>query len=612
MKKAFNFLISELGRIIIGTVLFVTAVILEHLEKDVASLLIFIATLLVAGAPVFIGAVKGLIRRDLLDEKFLMSIASIGAMFVGEASEGAAVMLFFLVGEYFEHKAVMKSRKSIRALMNIRPDEATVIVNGIEAVIDADEVEVGTTIIVRTGERVPIDSRVISGSADVDTSLLTGESIPQSVSEGCNIDAGAVVINGVLIAETLRCAEESAAARILDLVENANERKSKTENFITEFSHYYTPIVVSLAVLIAIIPSLFGLTEWSESIYRALIFLVISCPCALVISVPMAFFGGIGAAASNGILYKGGNTFSALARADTFVFDKTGTLTNGEFSVDGIYPVGVTSEELLFFAASAEYGSNHPIATCIKHSTDKMATPETTAEFAGRGIEATVNGYSIRVGTRSFIEEKCDSINLDKEPLGAVYVLKNGEFIGYITVRDKIKTEAKSTVSKLLKMGAVKTVMLSGDRTENAKKVAHEVGISEVYSELLPENKYSKLENIIKNSKGTVYVGDGINDVPSISLADVGVAMGRLGSDAAIEAADVVITSDNLEKIPKAVRIARKTVRISKENIVFALGVKMLILVLGALGVANMWLAVFADVGVAALAILNSMRTLKK
>ena len=612
MKKIFNFLTSELGRISVGLLLFIPAFVLEHSGNDIVSLIIFIAVLIIAGAPVFIGAVRGLLHRDLLDEKFLMSIASIGAMFVGEASEGAAVMLFFLVGEYFEHKAVAKSRKSIRSLMNIRPDEATAVIDGVETTLDADEVGVGETIIIRAGERVPIDSLIISGSADIDTSALTGESIPRAVSAGEEIDAGVVVINGVLAAKTLRPAEDSAAARILDLVENANERKSKTENFITEFSHYYTPIVVSLAVLIGVIPSIFGLTEWTDSIYRALIFLVISCPCALVISVPMAFFGGIGAAASNGILYKGGNTFSSLAKADTFVFDKTGTLTNGEFSISEIYPIEVTQEQLLYFAASAEYASNHPIACCIKNSTDRKTIPENTTEYAGRGIEATISGDYIRVGTRRFIKKNGTQIPLEKEPAGAVYVSKNGKFIGYLTVKDKIKPEAKNTIEELKKIGVKKTVMLSGDRAENAEKVGKEVGIDEVYAELLPENKFDKLQNIIENSKSTVYIGDGINDVPSIALADVGVAMGRVGSDSAIEAADVVITSDNLEKLPKAVRLARKTVRISSENIVFALGVKGLILILGALGIANMWLAVFADVGVAALAILNSMRTLKK
>lgn len=611
MKKITTFITSELGRIIFGLLFFISAFICEHLGVKILPLVLYIAALIISGAPVFIDAVRGILRRDLLDEKFLMSIASVGAMFVGEASEGVAVMIFFLVGEYFEHKAVAKSRKSIRLLMDIRPDEACVVCDGVETVVDADEVEVGSVIIIRAGERVPIDSVVISGNADVDTSALTGESIPRAVAPGVEIDGGMVVINGVITAKTLRLADESAAARVLDLVENANERKSKTENFITKFSHFYTPIVVALAILLAFIPPVFKLTTWSESIYRALIFLVISCPCALVISVPMAFFGGIGGAASKGILYKGGNTFSAIAKADTFAFDKTGTLTSGEFSVTSVCTFGVTEGELLYFAASAEYGSNHPIALCIKNSTQNKTATTSTKELAGKGICADVNGSKVLVGNQSLMEEYKVEMRFKKIPEGAVFVARDGKFIGYLVIADKIKNEAKDAILSLRKVGAKKTVMLSGDRRENAERVGEALGIDEVYSELLPENKFGKLEKLIKTSNGVVYVGDGINDAPAIALADVGIAMGRIGSDSAIEASDVVIMSDNLTKISTSVKIARKTVRISTENIVFALGIKGLILILGAIGIANMWLAVFADVGVAALAILNSMRTLR-
>ena len=614
MKKVISFAASELGRIVFGLVFFASALITDyttrHLSFSLAALLLYVAALVVSGTPVFIDAVRGILRRDLLDEKFLMTIASVGAMFVGEWSEGAAVMIFFLIGEYFEHKAVAKSRKSIRALMDIRPDEACVLKNGKEEIMDADEVEIGSVIVIRAGERVPLDAVVLSGSADIDTSALTGEAIPRAAEKGTVLDGGAVVINGVLTARTLRTADESAAARILDLVENANERKSKTENFITRFSHYYTPIVVILSLLLAVVPPIFSLMSISESIYRALIFLVISCPCALVISVPMAFFGGIGGAASRGILYKGGNTFSALAKADVFAFDKTGTLTSGEFSVSSVHPVGVSREELLYLAASAEYGSNHPIAVCIKNAVKNKTAPTNVTELAGKGIISTVDGKRILVGNKALLEENSVAICGNDISAGAVFVASNGVYIGCIVIADKIKPEAKSAISALRKLGVKKTVMLSGDRREVAEQVGRELCIDRVYSELLPENKFEKLEELIKGSNGTVYIGDGINDAPAIALADVGVAMGSIGSDSAIEAADVVIMSDNLEKLPIAVMAARKTVRISTENIVFALGVKGLILVLGALGIANMWLAVFADVGVAALAILNSMRTL--
>lgn len=616
MKRIISFLTSELGRISAGLLLFGAAVITEYFTRSmsfsVAALTLYILTLTVTGLPVFIDAVRGILRRDLLDEKFLMSIASIGAMFVGEWSEGVAVMMFFLLGEYFEHKAVAKSRKSIRSLMNIRPDEATVLLDGEEEIMDADDVAVGSVIIIRAGERVPIDSRVLSGNADIDTSALTGESIPRPAAPGSIIEGGAVVVNGVLTAETLCPAEESAAARILDLVENANERKSRTENFITRFSHFYTPIVVALAVLLAVIPPIFKLTLWSESVYRALIFLVISCPCALVISVPMAFFGGIGGAAAKGILYKGGNTFSALASADSFAFDKTGTLTSGKFEVTAVHPIGVSEAELLYFAASAEYGSNHPIADCIKSTSENKSIPTSVAEIAGKGIIAEVDGEKILVGNSTLMAEHGITVSKKELEDGAILVAVGGVFIGSLSVSDRIKDEAKSSIEALRKMGAKRCIMLSGDRRKNAERIATELNIDEVYSELLPDNKFEKLEKIINLSKNTVYVGDGINDAPAIALADVGVAMGGIGSDSAIEAADIVIMSDNLSRLPTAVRIARKTVRIAKENIIFALGIKGLIMVLGALGFANMWLAVFADVGVAALAILNSMRTLGK
>lgn len=607
MRKVKSFVASELGRIILGLAFFISALITEYAGSNTSALILYIISLIISGSKVFVDAVRGIIRRDLLDEKFLMSIAAVGAMFVGEASEGVAVMLFFLVGEYFEHKAVAKSRKSIRSLMDIRPDEACILIGNEEKCIDADEVEVGSLIVIRAGERVPIDSEVVSGCADVDTSALTGESIPFAVSEGSEISGGSVVLNGVITAKTLRSADESAAARILELVENANDRKSKTENFITAFSQIYTPIVVILALLLAVIPPIFRLTSFGESIYRALIFLVISCPCALVISVPMAFFGGIGGAASKGILYKGGNTFSALSRADTFAFDKTGTLTSGDFSVTSLNPVGISSDYLLYLAASAEYGSNHPIAVCIKEASKKKDIPTSTSEIAGRGVLSDVKGMRVLVGNSTLMEEYKIAHNAN----GNVFVACNGRFVGCITVSDKIRDEAEKAITELRKSGAKNILMLSGDKRENAERIGEKLGMNEVRAELLPQDKYNKIEELSNCGNGVVFVGDGINDAPAIALADVGIAMGGIGSDSAIEAADVVIMSDNLTKISTAVKIARRTVRISTENIVFALGVKGLILILGALGFANMWLAVFADVGVAAIAILNSMRALR-
>ncbi len=610
MKKAVNFLKTELGRIILGAVIFAGAIITENFS-NIPALVLYVLTLLVAGIPVFSDAVRGILRRDLLDEKFLMSIAAVGAMIVGEFSEGVAVMLFFLVGEYFEHKAVAKSRKSIRALMDIRPDEACVLYESGEQILDADDVVVGSTIIIRAGERVALDCVVTEGSADIDTSALTGEAIPRSAGVGTILDSGVVVLDGVLYAKTLRAANESAAARVLDLVENANERKAKSESFITKFSHFYTPIVVISALVIALFPPLFNLFGWEESVYRALIFLVISCPCALVISVPMAFFGGIGGAAAKGILFKGGNTFSPLAAADTFAFDKTGTITNGEFYVSEIKPHKLKEEEFIKIVASAEHGSNHPIAKCIQKLTRDIFEIESCSEIAGRGVRCAAEGTEILVGNAALLLENNVEIPTEDIISGAVFAARNSEYIGSLIIGDKIKNEAKATVEELKKTGAKRLVMLSGDKRENAEKVGKLIGLSEIYSELLPENKFEKLEKLIILSKKTVYVGDGINDAPSLALADVGIAMGGIGSDSAIESADVVIMSDNLSKIPLAKRIAKKTVRIAAENIVFALSVKAAVLILGALGFANLWLAVFADVGVAALAILNSMRTLK-
>ena len=618
MRKIISVFKSELGRIVIGASLFAAALVCDLVSEGqsshalyVVALAGYVLALAVAGLPVFIAAVRGIFRGDLLDEKFLMSIASVGAMIIGEMSEGVAVMLFFLVGEYFEHRAVAHSRRSIRSLMDIRPDEATVLLDGTETVVDAEDVEVGSVIIVRAGERVPIDSTVISGSADIDTSALTGESIPRAASIGSRVESGSVVLGGVITCRTERLADDSAAARILDLVENASENKSREESFITKFSRFYTPIVVALAILMAVVPPFLRLMSWTAAVYSALNFLVISCPCALVISVPMAFFGGIGGAASRGILFKGGNVFSPLARADSFAFDKTGTLTTGSFKVSRVIPAdGIDEDTLVHLTASAEYGSTHPLSECVRAYAKTAVTPTEYKEIAGRGVIATVEGKTVLVGNSDLLGEH--SVTVPTEISSAsLLVAVNGAYIGQIIVTDDIKTEAETAITKLKALGVKRVAMLSGDRRENAERVGSDLGITEIHAELLPEEKYKRLGEIIASSTATVYVGDGINDAPAITSADVGIAMGAIGSDSAIEAADVVVMSDSLDRLPTAVRIARKTVRIAKMNIVFALAVKGAILVLSAVGFANMWLAVFADVGVAVIAILNSIRTMQ-
>ncbi len=610
MGKLIKYLENEVIRLAIGVLFFVSALIFELTELVIPSTVLYIIALAVSGAPVFISAVKGIFRRDLFDEKFLMSIASVGAMIIGDMSEGVAVMLFFLVGEIFEGRAVRKSRSSIKALMNIRPDEATVIIDGKEEVFDAEDVEVDALIVIKAGERVPIDSVIVSGNADLDTSMLTGESLPRSVSIGDLIESGAIVLDGVLTARTVRLAEESSAQRILELVENATENKSKEEKFITVFSRVYTPLVVGLALLMAIFPPLFtDSIGWFESVYRALTFLVISCPCALVISVPMAFFGGIGGAAAKGILFKGGNTFSPLAKADAFVFDKTGTLTEGKIRVEEVRACSLSERELCYFAASAEYGSSHPISAAVRALCKKPTTPENYREIAGKGVSATVDGKEVLVGNKALLTER--GIEIAEGFDTGIFVAIGGKFSGALLLGDSIKKEAQETLSQLKKMGVKNLCMLSGDKRKNALRVAREVGIENVYSDLLPDDKHQKLKEIINQSTKTAFVGDGINDAPAIASADVGIAMGGIGSDSAIEAADLVIMNDDLTKIPLAKRIAKRTLTISKENIVFAIGVKLLVLLLGAFGYADMWFAVFADVGVAVLAILNSMRALR-
>ena len=611
MKRLISFVKGDIGKITLGVIFFVSALIVEQKLHTYAGFALYVIALLISGGEVFLGAVKGLIRRDLLDEKFLMSLASIGAMIVGEWSEGVAVMLFFLVGETFEHYAVRRSRASIRALMDICPDEVCVLVDGEEEIMDTEDVEIGSVIIIRPGERVPIDSVVICGSADVDTSSMTGEPIPVSVSVGSELSSGFIVKNGLLKARTVRLSGDSAAARVLALVENANESKSPEESFITKFSRYYTPVVVIIALIVAIIPPILGFRQLGESIYTALTFLVISCPCALVISVPMAFFGGIGGAAAKGILFKGGNVFSKVATVERACFDKTGTLTNGKFEISSVECFDIDREALLSYVASTEWASNHPIADCLKGASDKIIPYSSVNEYAGEGMIADFGEVKCAVGNHRLMDRVGALTPNTQNTVSRVYVALDGRLRGIITISDKIKSEASSAISELRRLGVKRTYIFSGDREEGVRRVADAVGVDEAHSSLTPEAKFEMLEQTIANARSTMYVGDGINDSPSLARADVGVAMGSVGQDSAIEAADVVIMTDNLAKLPQAIKIARKTISISWQNIIFALGVKGLILILGLFGIANMWLAVFADVGVAVLAILNSMRALR-
>ena len=560
------------------------------------------------------GAFRGIFRGDLLDEKFLMTVASGGAFALGDFSEAAAVMIFYQIGEYFQARAVRRSRDSVKALMDICPDEANLVENGVERKVDASDLTPGQTVVIRSGERVPADCRVTSGGADVDSSALTGESEPCPAGEGSELRSGSVVISGALVCEVLRPAGESAAARILELVENASDRKSKDEKFISSFARVYTPAVVAGALLLAVVPPLFGLSAWGESIRRALVFLVVSCPCALILSVPLAFFGGIGRAASAGILFKGGHAFSPVAKADTFVFDKTGTLTDGKLSIADVTVADgspVSKEELLSLAASAEYPSIHPVAICLKEASPDSAEPSDCREIPGKGCVATVGDRTVAVGNAALMDYTGTAMP-DPLPAG-VYAAVDGVFAGAIRFSDSVKPEAKGAIEELRRLGVSRTVILSGDSRDKAEAVGSELSVDRVESGLLPEEKHRTLELIMDGSAaGTVYVGDGINDAPSLVRADAGVAMGGIGSDSAIESADLVIVSDSLAKLPEAVRIARKTLRIARENIVLALAVKGAVLVLGALGFAGMWAAVFADVGVAVICVLNSMRTLLK
>ena len=637
-------------KIIIALILFIFAMAINF-ENVWINNGIFILSYIIVGFEILRKAVRNIFRGKVFDENFLMAIATIGAFAIGEFPEAVAVMLFYQVGELFQSYAVDKSRKSIASLMDIRPDYANAYRNGNLEKVDPEEVQIGETIVIKPGEKVPLDGRIIEGNTNLDTKALTGEALPREVGKGEDILSGCINLNGTIKVEVTKKFGESTVSKILDLVENASSKKSKSENFITKFARYYTPAVVIIAVVLAIVPPLIieeaSLQDW---LYRALSFLVVSCPCALVISIPLSFFGGIGGASKMGILVKGSNYLEALANTEIAVFDKTGTLTEGVFEVQKVevakndnqnetkgfvqnnteasislnnemesartYTSLITQEELLKIASYAENYSNHPISKSVKKAYGKEIDEKqiiNSQELAGRGIEAKIGEQNVLVGNEKLMNEK--EIEFTKcNNIGTVlYVAIDGKYAGYILIADKIKDDAKNTIDELKKNNIKQTVMLTGDRKEVGEAVAKEIGIDTVYTELLPDGKVAKVEELLKtkSEKGKLaFVGDGINDAPVLALADIGIAMGGLGADSAIEAADVVIMTDEPSKIINAIQLSKKTMKIVKENIVFAIAIKIVVLILSALGISSMWQAVFADVGVSILAILNALRAL--
>ena len=604
-----------LFRIIIAAVLFAAGSLLTlDLTAEMA---IFLVCYVVIGWDIVWKALTNILHGQVFDENFLMTIATIGALILGEHSEGVAVMLFYQVGEWFQSYAVSKSRKSIASLMDIRPDYANVERNGKLEQVDPEEVNIGDTIVVKPGERVPLDGKIIKGTSALDTSALTGESMPRDVEPGMEVISGCINQTGILTIQTTKKYGESTVAKILDLVENASDKKGKTENFISRFARYYTPIVVFAAIALAVLPPLVTGQPFTVWIYRALTFLVISCPCALVISIPLSFFGGIGGASKIGVLVKGSNYLESLAHTEVVVFDKTGTLTKGSFAVSQINAVSMKEAQLLELAAYAEDYSNHPISLSIKKAYGKKIDHSRISdvqEIAGHGVRAVIDGKTILAGNAKLMDKEGIAY-IPSNAIGTViYLACNGKYAGYIVIEDEIKADAPSAIKALKEVGVRKTVMLTGDADAVGKKVAQKLGLDQAYTELLPADKVDRVEMMLRQTteKGKlVFVGDGINDAPVLARADVGIAMGGLGSDAAIEAADVVLMTDEPSKISAVVQIARKTIRIANENIVFALGVKILVLILGATGYANMWAAVFADVGVSVIAILNAIRAMR-
>lgn len=609
-----------LYRLIIAAILLVVASLLPL--TGIWKLLCFLVPYFVIGYDVLLGALHGIVNGQIFDENFLMAIATVGAMGVGDYKESVAVLLFYQLGELFQSFAVGKSRQSITQLMDIHPEYANVTdENGQLEQVDPEEVEVGTEITVLPGERIPIDGVILTGTSTLNTSALTGESLPRSAAPGDEVISGCVNLDGVLVIRTTKLYEDSTVARILELTENSAMKKARAERFITRFAHYYTPIVCISALVLAILPPVIRLAtglsgEWSTWIYRALTFLVISCPCALVISIPLTFFGGIGGASRHGILVKGANDLETLASTRCMVFDKTGTLTQGVFSVTEVHPAeGWDKEQVLRLAALAEQFSNHPISRSIQEAcADDLTGVEVTdvQERGGHGITAQADGHTIAVGNQRLMDALNVAVPSDLNLNGTtVLVACNGVYVGVILVADQVKVGAKEALSKLKSVGVGKTVMLTGDGDAPAAAVAKELGVDEYHSKLLPVDKVTLLEQLLEQERPVAFVGDGVNDAPVLTRADVGIAMGAMGSDAAIEAADVVLMEDDLRKLPLAMAIARKTLRIVRENIVFALAVKALCLVFSAVGIANMWWAIFADVGVMVLCVCNAIRALK-
>ena len=604
-------------KIIIALILFLIALIIKFGNVWINNI-IYIVAYIIVGFEIVKKALRNIVRGKVFDENFLMTVATIGAFAIGEFPEAVAVMLFYQVGELFQSYAVDKSRKSIASLMDIRPDYANIEKDGKLQKIDPDKVKIGDIIVVKPGEKIPLDGTVVEGKTNLDTKALTGEPMPREANIGDDVISGCINLNGLIKVKVTKEFGESTVSKILDLVENASSKKSKSENFITKFAAYYTPIVVIIAVILAIVPPLvIPGAEFSDWIYRALSFLVVSCPCALVISIPLSFFGGIGGASKMGILIKGSNYLEALANTEIVVFDKTGTLTEGDAKVQKIEAEGISKEELLEITALAENFSNHPIAISIKSEYNKPIDEKRivkTQELTGRGINATIDEKEVLVGNEKLMKEEKIDYKECTDAGTALYVAIDKKYVGYILIADSIKKDSKKAIQNLKKNAIKQTVMLTGDRKQVGEVVAKELGIDKVYTELLPDGKVEKVEELLKEKspKGKLaFVGDGINDAPVLAISDIGIAMGALGSDAAIEAADVVLMTDEPSKIVDAIHLSKKTMRIVKENITFAILVKVIVLILSAFGLSTMWEAVFADVGVSIIAIINALRVLR-
>ena len=608
---------KDLIKIIIASILFIFSLAVKY-ENEWINNAIFIISYIIVGLEIIIKAVRNIIKGKIFDENFLMTIATIGAFFIGEFPEAVAVMLFYQIGELFQSYAVDKSRKSIASLMDIRPDYANVYRNGKEEKINPDEVKIGETIIVKPGEKIPLDGIILEGKTTLDTKALTGESMPREATEGYGVLSGCINLNGVIKIEVTKKYGEGTVSKILNLVENASNKKAKSENFITKFAKYYTPTVVIIAVFLAVLPPLLVPNQsFSDWIYRALSFLVVSCPCALVISIPLSFFGGIGGASKMGILIKGSNYLEALSNVETVVFDKTGTLTKGVFEVQKVNAVGISEEELLKLAAYSEYYSNHPIAKSIKKAYGKEIDEKQvikTQELSGLGISARIGEQDVLIGNEKLMNDHEISFTKCTDIGTILYVATEKRYVGYIVIADKIKEDAEIAIKELRKNNVKQIIMLTGDRKNIGEAVSKKLGLDKVYTELLPDGKVEKVEELLKtkSEKGKLaFVGDGINDAPVLAISDIGIAMGGLGADSSIEAADVVIMTDEPSKIVKAIKLSKKTMRIVKENIVFAISVKIAVLLLVAFGISTMWEAVFADVGVSVIAIINALRVLK-